>query len=68
MCTEDKLSRLYEKRIEEIKKSNEREISHLKDYIKSLEGDKFSLKCTACITSVALVFFLVMVLIISNAR
>ena len=68
MYTEDKASKLYGRCIEELKKSHEKETALLKEQIKSLEADKDWLKFVAGFSYVGLIIFLVMVLIISNAR
>ena len=66
--TDYEVNSLYEQRIKEIKESHGREVDVLKEHIKSLEEDKFSLKFVAGGFCVALIFLLVMVLVISNAR
>ena len=68
MYTDDKSERLYERCIEELKDSHKREVSILKDQINTLENDKDWLKIVAGFSYVGLIFFLVIVLIISNAR
>ena len=68
MSADYKTETLYEKRIEELKKSHERETSLLKERINFLKEDRFWTKFGAILSHAGLIIFLVMTLLLSNTR